>query len=147
MIFAPDNTPGLSPPPGRCRLCSELLVPSTPCGRGNSARESRTVQRGRPAHPVQRVHVIGRGRLSPQVAAHTLALGFRWGNSEFGRLFDLRAGQMSFPACLSDIVDKESHVMARSAAKKLASHPLNARLVYEQLFFAYQQAVRPMPKG
>lgn len=33
------------------------------------------------------------------------------------------------------------------AAKKLASHPLNARLVYEQLFFAYQQAVRPMPKG
>lgn len=33
------------------------------------------------------------------------------------------------------------------AAKKLAAHPLNARLVYEQLFFAYQQAVRPMPKG
>ncbi|MGQ5523428.1 DNA polymerase III subunit delta' [Chitinimonas sp. PSY-7] len=33
------------------------------------------------------------------------------------------------------------------AARKLASHPLNARLVYEQLFFAYQQAVRPMPKG
>ncbi|PHV11727.1 DNA polymerase III subunit delta' [Chitinimonas sp. BJB300] len=33
------------------------------------------------------------------------------------------------------------------AARKLAFHPLNARLVYEQLFFAYQQAIRPMPKG
>src|SRR3954447_23054592 len=32
VIFAPDNTPGLTPSPGRCRLCSELLVPSTPCG-------------------------------------------------------------------------------------------------------------------
>jgi DNA polymerase-3 subunit delta' len=32
-------------------------------------------------------------------------------------------------------------------AKRLASHPLNARLVFEQLLFAYQQAVRPVKKG
>lgn len=32
-------------------------------------------------------------------------------------------------------------------AKKLASHPLNARLVFEQLLFAYQQAIRPASKG
>src|SRR3954454_22569692 len=38
VIFAPDNTPGLAPSPGRCRLCSELLVPSTPCGADQSAR-------------------------------------------------------------------------------------------------------------
>ena len=29
------------------------------------------------------------------------------------------------------------------AAKKLATHPLNARLVFEQLLFGYQQAMRP----
>jgi len=38
VIFAPDNTPGLAPSPGRCRLFSELLVPSTPCGAPQSAR-------------------------------------------------------------------------------------------------------------
>ncbi|WP_374358081.1 DNA polymerase III subunit delta' [Chitinimonas sp.] len=33
------------------------------------------------------------------------------------------------------------------AAKRLASHPLNARLVFEQLLFAYQQAMRAAGKG
>ncbi|WP_269533807.1 DNA polymerase III subunit delta' [Chitinimonas sp. BJYL2] len=32
-------------------------------------------------------------------------------------------------------------------AKRLANHPLNAKLVFEQLLYAYQQAVRPMIKG
>ncbi|QNM97710.1 DNA polymerase III subunit delta' [Chitinimonas koreensis] len=32
-------------------------------------------------------------------------------------------------------------------AKKFAGHPLNARLVYEQLLFGYQQALRPVQKG
>lgn len=32
-------------------------------------------------------------------------------------------------------------------AKKLASHPLNARLVYEQLLFGYQQAIRSATRG
>ncbi|GAB3251515.1 DNA polymerase III subunit delta' [Chitinimonas naiadis] len=32
-------------------------------------------------------------------------------------------------------------------AKKFASHPLNARLVYEQLLFGYQQAVRAVNRG
>ncbi|QDQ25698.1 DNA polymerase III subunit delta' [Chitinimonas arctica] len=32
-------------------------------------------------------------------------------------------------------------------ARKFSSHPLNARLVFEQLLFGYQQAVRPMNKG
>jgi DNA polymerase-3 subunit delta' len=32
-------------------------------------------------------------------------------------------------------------------AKRLAGHPLNARLVFEQLLFAYQQAVRSASKG
>ncbi len=56
VIFAPDNTPGLSPSPGRCRLCSELLVPSTPCG------ATSLPDRAGPAHPGFRV-LPARGKL------------------------------------------------------------------------------------
>src|SRR3954447_10974139 len=43
VIFPPDNTPGLTPSPGRCRLCSEVLVPVVTvrwdqCARARKAR-------------------------------------------------------------------------------------------------------------
>ena len=72
VIFAPANTPGLSPSPGRCRLCSELLVPSTPCGRAQSARRrggGHPGFRGRSAGPGR----PGRGQLSGAGVRHILA--------------------------------------------------------------------------
>ncbi len=75
---------------------------------------------------------------------HDLA---RLGLAQSVRYYPDEAGRLASLATTLDPVRLMRYHDTVLEAKKLSSHPLNARLVYEQLLFGYQQAVRLANKG